>query len=46
MQYSRLSTQKINRILLCFCQDITVTAAAKLVRVNRKTVNNYYSAIR
>ena len=46
MQYSRLSTQKVNRILLCFCEDITATAAAKLVRVNRKTVNNYYNAIR
>ena len=46
MQYSRLSTQKVNRILLCFCEDITATAAAKLVRVNRNTVNNYYNAIR
>ena len=46
MQYSRLSTQKVNRILLCFCGDITATAAAKLAKVNRKTVNNYYNAIR
>jgi len=46
MQYSRLSAQKVNRILLCFCEDITATAAAKLVRVNRKTVNGYYNAIR
>ena len=46
MLYHRLSTQKVNRILLRFCEDITATAAAKLVRVNRKTVNNYYSAIR
>ena len=33
-------------ILLCFCEDITATAAAKLVKVNRKTVNSYYNAIR
>ena len=46
MQYKRLSTQKVNKILLCFCEDITATAAAKLVKVNRKTVNNYYNDIR
>jgi len=46
MLYQRLSRQKVNRILLCFCEDITATAAAKLVRVNRKTVNSYYNAIR
>jgi transposase-like protein len=46
MLYNRLSTQKINKILLCFCEDITASAAAKLVKVNRKTVNNYYNDLR
>ena len=46
MQYCRLNTQKVNRILLCFCENVTVTAAAKLVKVNRKTINGYYNAIR
>ncbi|MDR0444464.1 MAG: IS1595 family transposase [Treponema sp.] len=46
MLYKRLSTQKVNKILLCFCEDITATAAAKLVKVNRKTANNYYNDIR
>jgi hypothetical protein len=45
MLYSRLSKQKVNKILLCFCEDITA-AAAKLVNVNQKTVNNYYDDIR
>jgi transposase len=31
---------------LCFSEDITATAAAKLVKVNRKTVNNYYKVLR
>jgi transposase len=31
---------------LCFCEDITAAAAAKLVKVNRKTVNNYYNDLR
>ena len=46
MLYNRLSTQKVNKLLLCFCEDITATATAKLVKVNRKTVNSYYNYIR
>jgi transposase-like protein len=46
MLYKRLSTQKVNKLLLCFCEDITATATAKLVKVNRKTVNSYYNDIR
>ena len=46
MLYKRLSTQKVNKLLLCFCEDITATATAKLVKVNRKTVNSYYNEIR
>ena len=46
MQHGRLSARKVNRILLCFCEVITAMATAKLVRVNRKTVNGYYNAIR
>jgi len=46
MQYHRLSAQKINKILLCFCEDIMATAVTKLVKVNRKTVNNYYNSMR
>jgi transposase-like protein len=46
MLYKRLSTQKVNKLLLCFCEDITATATAKLVKVNRKTVNRYYNDIR
>jgi transposase-like protein len=46
MLYNRLSAQKINKILLCFSEDITASSAAKLVKVNRKTVNNYYNDLR
>jgi transposase len=45
MLYKRLSSQKAIKVLLYFCEDITV-AAAKLVKVNRKTVNKYYNDIR
>ena len=46
MNYKRLSTQKVNRILRCFCLDVTATAAAELAGVNRKTANSYYNEIR
>jgi transposase len=46
MRYKRLSTQKANRILRCFCLDVTATAAAELAGVNRKTANSYYNQIR
>jgi len=46
VKYKRISTQKLNKIFLYFCEDITATACAKIVGVNRNTVNSYYSRIR
>ncbi|MGL4981501.1 MAG: IS1595 family transposase, partial [Treponemataceae bacterium] len=46
MKFSRLSTYKVNKIVLCFSEDITATAAAKIVKVNRNTINSYYKFIR
>ena len=44
--YHRLTTTKINKIILCFVEDITATATAKIVGVNRNTVNRYFNIIR
>ena len=46
MKYSRLSTTKLNKIFLCLAEDITATAAAKIIGVNRNTINNYFFEIR
>ena len=46
MLQNKISTQKRNKILACFCEDITATAAARLAGVNRNTVNYYYNKIR
>ena len=46
MRYNRLSTKKINRIILCFAEDITATSAARIVGVNRNTINAYFYDIR
>ena len=43
--YHRLSTTKINKIILCFVEDITATATAKILGVNRSTVNRYFNII-
>ena len=40
--YHRLTTIKINKIILCFVEDITASATAKIVGVNRNTVNRYF----
>ena len=46
MKYSRLSAQKIRKIIAAFCEDITATAAAALIKVNRNTINTYFNEIR
>jgi transposase-like protein len=46
MSQSKISTYRRNRILACFCQDVTATAAAKLAGVNRNTANYYYGKLR
>ena len=46
MKYQRISTQKKDKIFLCFSEDITASACAKIAGVNRNTVNSYCNRIR
>ena len=46
MKYKRLRAQKFNKLLRCFCTDITATACAEIVGVNRNTVNSWYNDFR
>ena len=46
MKYSRLSRYKIKKIIEYFSEDITATSAAKILKLNRKTVNNHYNEFR
>ena len=41
-----VSQTQYNKIILCFVEDITATATAKIVGVNRNTVNRYFNIIR
>lgn len=46
LKYRRLSKQKVNIILQCFCTDLSATQTAKLVDVNRNTINTWYMRFR
>src|SRR5262245_26485984 len=46
MQFTRLSAAKRSRLVQCFTEDVPASVAARLVLVNRKTVNAWYSLIR
>ena len=46
IKFNRLSQYRINKIILCFCEDITATSAAKILGLNRNTVNLYYNHFR
>jgi transposase-like protein len=46
MRYNRLSAKKINKIILCFAEDVTASSAARIVGVNRNTINAYFHDLR
>jgi len=46
MKYRRLSKFKIKKILKCFCEDIAATQTAKILGINRNTINNYFEELR
>ena len=45
-KYSRLSKQKVNKIVQFFCEDLSATQTARLVGVQRKTVDDWYKTFR
>lgn len=46
LKYRRLSKQKVNKILKCFCTDLSATQTVELVKVNRNTVNAWFMKFR
>ena len=46
MKYSRLSRYKIKKIIGCFAEYITASSAAKILGINRNTINAYYNRFR
>jgi len=45
-KYSKLSKYKIKKILRCFCADIPATNTAKLLNINRRTIDRYFNLFR
>jgi transposase len=46
VKYTRLSKQKINKILQFFCEDLSATQTARLVGVQRKTIDDWFKTFR
>ena len=46
MKYSKLSKYKIKKILRCFCEDLDATKTAKILDINRNTINRYFNIFR
>ena len=46
MKYSKLSHYTIKKILKDFCLELTAVQTAKILRVNRHTVDRYYQLLR
>jgi len=46
LKYNKISTQKVNKILLYFSEDLTATKTARLLNLNRKTIDRYFSIFR
>ena len=46
VKYRRLSKQRLNKILQFFCEDLSATQTARLVGVQRKTVDDWYKTFR
>ena len=41
-----LSDYKIKKIIRCFCEDIEASKSAKILDINRNTINKYYNIFR
>jgi len=46
LKEAKLSTYKIKKIIKCFCLDINASKTAKLLGINRNTINHWYNVFR
>lgn len=46
LKYSKLSDYKIKKILKCFCEDLPATKTAKILNLNRNTIDRFYNLFR
>ena len=46
MKYRRLSGYKLTKIMRYFCDDLTASTTAKILSINRNTINAYFTEFR
>ena len=46
MKHSKISNYKIKKILKCFCEDLDASKTAKILEINRNTINRYFNIFR
>ena len=46
MKYKRLSEYKVEKIMKCFCEDLTASTTARILSINRNTINTYFNEFR
>lgn len=43
IKFNRLSKYKIKKIINCFAMNLTAMVINELLKINRKTINNYFT---
>jgi transposase-like protein len=46
MKHSKISNYKIKKILKCFCEDLDASRTARILEINRNTINRYFNIFR
>jgi len=46
IKWAKISSYRLKKLLHCFCEDLTALQSAKLIGLNRNTVNRYYKIFR
>jgi hypothetical protein len=46
LKFSRLGAYEKHEILTYFCEDMSVSSASKLLKINRNTINSHYKYCR
>ncbi len=46
LKHAKISDYKIKKILKCFCEDIDASKTARLLEINRRTIDRYFNIFR
>ncbi|QQS58943.1 IS1595 family transposase [Candidatus Peregrinibacteria bacterium] len=46
LKHAKISDYKIKKILMCFCEDIDASKTARILEINRRTIDRYFNIFR